>query len=467
MRSNRRDFIKKASLAGVGLSILPNMLQAQAEKRPMASRYMGSFAAPQLEKIRIALIGVGARGSGHTKQLATIEGTEIVAISDLYQDWATQSADAAKEIGKGQRHKNIKTYHSDENAWKRMLQEVKPDAVFISTPWELHAPMAIESMKQGAHAFVEVPMATTLEELWEMVNTSEATGKHCMMMENVNYGRDELLYLNMVRQGVIGELLHAEAAYIHELRWQMHEVERRTGSWRTYHYAKRNGNLYPTHGLGPVAQYMNLARTDDNFRRLTSFSSPGRGRNVFAKEEFGKDHKWNAMDFAGGDINTSIVKTNLGRTIMMQWDETSPRPYTRHNIIQGTEGILAGFPTRIAMDGGVKIGDQQLSKDHHYWVQGEQLQAVYEKYEHPMYKRLGALAKKMGGHGGMDFMMLYRIVECLQQGRPLDQNVYEGAFWSAITPLSEASVSQDGTPQDFPDFTRGEWKNTKPLDIII
>lgn len=466
MSTNRRDFIKKASLAGVGVSVLPSMLHANNSSRSSTATYMGNFAAPKLETVRIALIGVGARGSGHTKQLATIEGTEIVAISDLYEDWATQSATAAKEIGKGQRHQNIKTYHSNAHAWKQMLREVQPDAVFISTPWELHAPMAIASMEQGAHAFVEVPMATTIEDLWAIVNTSEATGKHCMMLENVNYGRDELLYLNMVRKGVIGELLHAEAAYIHELRWQMHEVERRTGSWRTYHYTKRNGNLYPTHGLGPVAQYMNLARTQDNFRRLTSFSSPGRGRNAYAKKEFAKDHKWNAMDFRTGDINTSIVKTHIGRTIMIQWDETSPRPYTRHNLIQGTKGIMAGFPTRIALDGGLTIGEHVLSKDHHSWVQGERLQAVYEKYEHPMYKRLGALAKQMGGHGGMDFMMLYRLIECLRKGQTLDQNVYEGAFWSAVTPLSVASVSQDGTPQDFPDFTRGEWKVTKPLDII-
>ncbi|WP_242205136.1 Gfo/Idh/MocA family protein [Aestuariivivens insulae] len=463
--NNRRDFLKKSSMAGVGLAFLPNLINANSYESPNAYKenYMGGFAAPKINTVRCAFIGVGARGSGHARQIATIEGTEVVAISDLYEDLAKKSAEKCKTIGAGQRHKDIKTYHGGADEWKKMLNEVKPDMVVIATPWSLHAPMAIAAMEAGAHAFVEVPIAVSIKEMWDIVKTSEKTQKHCMMMENVNYGRDELLYLNMCRQGVIGELLHGEAAYIHELRGQMHEVERGTGSWRTYEYAKRDGNLYPTHGLGPVAQYMNLARGEDNFERINSFSSPGKGRNLYAKKHFDKDHKWNQLDFKGGDINTSIIKTTLGRTIMVQWDETSPRPYSRHNLIQGTNGTLAGFPTRIALEGGV----EGATKNHHSWAQGEDLAAIYEKYEHPLYKRLGEVSKKMGGHGGMDFMMLYRIVECLRKGQPLDQNVYEGCFWSAVGPLSEASVKAHGDSQKFPDFTRGAWKTTKPLDIIM
>jgi hypothetical protein len=260
-----------------------------------------------------------------------------------------------------------------------------------------------------------------------------------------------------VRQGVLGELLHGEAAYIHDLREQMHEVERGTGSWRTHHYSKRNGNLYPCHGQGPVAQYMNLARTEDTFRRLVSFSSPARGRALFAKATFPPGHKWNQLEYRGGDMNTSIVKTHLGRTIMIQWDETSPRPYSRHNLIQGTRGTLAGFPNRLAIEG---------VNNYHGWAQGEEFEKLTAQYEHPLVKRMGELAKKMGGHGGMDFLMLYRIVECLRNGEPLDQNVYEGCFWSSVAPLSEKSVKEDGAPQDFPDYTRGGWKTTKPLGII-
>ena len=298
--------------------------------------------------------------------------------------------------------------------------------------------------------------------MWDIVNTSEKTQKHCMMLENVNYGRAELMYLNMCRQNVIGELLHGEAAYIHELRWQMMQDEKGTGSWRTLHYRELNGNVYPTHGLGPVAQYMNLSRGDDNFKSLVSFSSPALGRKLYAEKNFPKDHKWNKMEFKNGDLNTSIIKTELGRTVLVQWDETSPRPYTRLNLIQGTKGTLAGYPTRGAFEGGF----EDITKDHHSWIQGDDLEKLYEKYDHPLYKRLNSKTKK-SGHGGMDGIMMYRIVECLHKGLPLDQNVYEGCFWSAVTPLSGKSVKEDGMPQIFPDFTRGEWKKTKPLEIVL
>jgi len=462
---SRRNFLKIVGGLGVG-ALIVNAGRASNEKgfpaRSSAARYMGGFAAPKLKTVRCALIGVGARGKGHASQFAAIEGTEIVAICDLYEDLAANAASSCLEAGEGERHLDIRLYHDNESSWRKMLREERPDAVIIATPWKSHAAMAIESMRLGAHAFVEVPLAVTNQELWAIVDTSETTGRHCMMMENVNYGREELLYLNMCRQGVIGELLHGEASYIHELRTQMNQVERGTGSWRTYHYAERNGNLYPTHGLGPVAQYMNLGRGEDTFRRLVSYSSPGRGRQTYAEENFPSDHIWKQLDFQGGDINTSIIKTELGRTIMVQWDETSPRPYTRHNLIQGTKGTLAGYPTRMALEGGVG----GATEDHHEWAREDQLQAIYEKYEHPLYKRLGKLAAQMGGHGGMDFIMRYRIIECLRLGLPLDQNLYEGCFWSSVGPLSEASVAQDGAPQEFPDFTRGQWMDTKPLDIV-
>ncbi len=460
---NRRNFLRKTSIAGAAIAFSPILVNCSSKNsiRSASQTFMGDFAAPKLEKVRAAFIGVGARGPGHLRFFAELPGTEVVAVSDLYEDLAVKWTNEAKKIGKGQRHKDVKAYYGSKDEWKTMLEEVKPDIVFICTNWKNHAPMAIESMKKGAHVFLEVPIATTLKEMWEIVDTSEATKKHCMMMENVNYSRVELMYLNMCRLGVIGEPLHAEAAYIHELRFQMEEQERGTGSWRTHHYANRNGNLYPTHGLGPVAQYMNLARTEDSFKSLVSFSTPSVGRKLYAEKNYPTDHKWNQLDFKGGDLNTSIIKTNLGRTIMVQWDETSPRPYSRHNLIQGTKGVLAGFPTRVALEGGV----EGITENHHQWAQGEQLDTLYEKYDHPLYKRLNKTAKG-SGHGGMDGIMMYRIVECLQKGIPLDQNVYEGCFWSAVSPLSESSVAQGGMPQDFPDFTRGNWRNTKPLSIV-
>ena len=468
----RKDFLKLSSASALLFGLKSNAVNLYDSSeyydyKKNNSQYMGDFSAPKLDVVRVAFIGVGARGSGHAKQIAAIEGTEVVGISDLYKDLAEKSSIICQEIGNGKRHKNIAIYSGNKNKWIAMLDDVKPDAVFISTNWDNHAPMAIQTMKSGAHAFVEVPMATTIEDLWDIVNTSEKTRRHCMMMENVNYGRDELMYLNMCRKGVIGDFLHAEAAYIHELRFQMKEEERGTGSWRTHHYAKSKGNLYPTHGLGPVAQYMNLARGEDNFNSLVSYSTPSLGRKLYAEKNYESGHKWNKLNYSNGDMNTSIIKTNLGRTIMIQWDETSPRPYTRHNLIQGTKGILAGFPTRVALENGV----EGITKDHHTWVQGQNLKILYEKYDHPINKRLDSLIQKMGGrnhvgHGGMDFVMRYRIIECLRNGEPLDQNVYEGCFWSAVTPLSANSINSGGAPQKFPDFTRGNWNKTKPLKII-
>jgi hypothetical protein len=188
-----------------------------------------------------------------------------------------------------------------------------------------------------------------------------------------------------------------------------------------------------------------------------SFASPGRGRALYARQNFAPDHQWNRMKFECGDIATQLIKTKLGRTIMVQWDETSPRPYSRHNLIQGTKGTLAGFPNRAAIEG---------RGSYHEWVEGEKLEALYAEFEHPLFKRVGELARKMGGHGGMDFLMLFRMVECLRNGEPLDQNVYEGALWSAVRPLSAKSEAEDGLPQKFPDFTRGHWKTTKPLGIV-
>ncbi|MEM1085159.1 MAG: Gfo/Idh/MocA family oxidoreductase [Verrucomicrobiota bacterium] len=462
------------------MAALPTLAFA-VPPRPAGASSMGDFAAPKLETVKVAIIGVGARGPTHLSHAAAAEGTVIVGVCDLQEGAAKRGVQLALKAD-AERHKEVKPYFGGEHAYRKMLAETKPDVVWIATPWKWHAPMAIDAMKAGAHAFVEVPLGTTLEELWEIVDVSEKTRRHCMMMENVNYGREELMFLNMCRQGVFGELLHGEAAYIHELRGQMRQYEsgRGTGSWRTLHWAEENGNLYPTHGLGPVAQYMNLARGEDNFRRLVSFSSPARNHELYAKEVLGPDSKSAKLDFSkGGDMNTSIIKTTLGRTVMVQWDESSPRPYNRLNLIQGTRGTAAGFPNRLALDYTWKTATPELRKvlnlpenepdkrsNYHGWIQGGGFNAFYEHFDHPLYKRMQGVAKKHGGHGGMDAIMNFRAIECLRNGLPLDQNVYEGAFWSAVTPLSRRSVAEDGMPQDFPDFTRGAWKETQPLAIV-
>ena len=441
--SSRRQFLKSLGLAA-GAAAAGNVLPgqaleipagdslwksgAQASPRPSGSMYMGGFKAPGLARIRLAFIGVGGRGFSHLAQMCVMDGVEIVGVCDLKEDLAKRGVDRVlSKMGK-----SPLSYSGGDTEYLTMLKELKPDAVIISTDWSTHAGIACDSMKHGAHAFVEVPLAVSLEELWNLVDTSEATRKHCMMMENVNYGRDELMFLNMVRQGVIGDLLHGEAAYIHCLVTQLGDT-RGEGAWRPEYHTRINGNLYPTHGLGPVAQYMNLARGEDHFSRVAAFASPALGRNAYAKKHLPADHRWNNTPFICGDMNTAIVKTQLGRTIVVQLDETSPRPYSRANLIQGTEGTLA---------------------------------AIYEKYDHPLWKRIGNLATKMGGHGGMDFVMLSRIVECLRNGEPMDQNVYEGAAWSSLLPLTAHSIAQGGMPVEFPDFTRGDWKTTAPLAVV-
>lgn len=462
--SSRRNFIKKlgitSGLFALGGSPFIPKVQAKEEaflhhnKRSAGAVYMGGFRAKPLPVVKLAFIGLN-RGFTHVAHASVLDNVQIIAVCDLHQDLVERSVkrvrDKAGYAPKG--------YGKDPQDYHRMLEECKPDAVCISTDWATHVPIACACMEAGAHAFVEVPFSTSLDELWQLVNTSERTQKHCMMLENVNYGREELMYLNMTRQHVIGELLHGEAAYIHNLRDMMMDKERGEGVWRPDYMQRINGNLYPTHGLGPVAQYMNLARTEDQFDSIVSMSSPALGRTAYAKKKLPAEHHWNTKRFVCGDMNTSIIKTTVGRTIVVQWDETTPRPYSRHNLIQGTAGTLAGFPTRVA---GEKLGNG----NYHNWIEGEQLQAIYEQYDHPLWRKIGETAQKMGGHGGMDFVMMYRIVECLHKGEPLDQNVYEGAFWSAVCPLSAQSVAQGGIPVRFPDFTRGDWKTTVPLGIV-
>lgn len=483
----RRDFLKAAvqSAAVLGSAAVVSGCAATNEKQTSVLQKQGQsvmgLAVPKMDVVRVAFIGVGQRGAGHVKHYCHLEGVEIKAICDTDQEVINNSIKYVTEQG----FQKPDIYTGSKHSYRELLARKDIDIVIISTPWKWHTPMSVETMESGKHAFVEVPAATTLEECWQLVNTAERTQKNCMMMENVNYGREELMVLNMVRQGLFGELLHGEAAYIHDLRWQMKEIDRKTGSWRTHWHTKRNGNLYPTHGLGPVSQYMNINR-GDRFDYVTSTSSPALGRAAYTQKEFPKDHPRNKLDFIAGDMNTSIIKTVKGRTIMVQHDTTSPRPYTRHNLVQGTNGTFAGFPDRIALEtppenmaalyqkqyknslaewkASGKKGEQPIAPSFHHW--DKDMSKWYEAYDHPLWTRMGAEAELNGGHGGMDFLMMYRIVYCLRNGEPLDQDVYDAAAWSSIFPQSIASVSDRSNSKDIPDFTRGVWKKAKPLGIV-
>ena len=451
MSSNRRDFLKTISVAGAGVAAL-TATRTHAAPKSAGKTVMGLVVDP-LKTVRVGFIGVGARGGGHVNRMLKIEGVEVVAICDSYAPAAEKAKDRCVKAEKTE----PKLYTGSDTVYRKMLKEQDLDVVVIATPWEWHTPQCVDAMEAGAHALTEVPAAVSVAECWQLVDTAEKTQRNCMMLENVNYGRDELMVLNMCRQGLFGELLHGEAAYIHELRGQMKQVERGTGSWRTLHYAKRDGNLYPTHGLGPVAQYMNINR-GDRFDYLSSVGSPALGRDAYAEKNFPPDHKWNKIKkWNCGDMNTTIIKTALGRSIMVQWDETSPRPYSRHNLIQGTKGTFAGFPNRIAVEG---------RGSYHGWAQGDDLKPYYEEFDHPLWKRMGEVSKQNGGHGGMDFLMMWRLIYCLRNSEPLDQDVYDAAAWSVVGPLSEESVANRSASVDVPDFTRGVWKTAKPLGIV-
>lgn len=435
-------------MATGGLGSLAEGASVQPRRKSAAD-----LRAPKMDTVRVGMIGVGARGGGHVAQLLTLDGVQITAIADPHLPSANASA---KRVVDAKRPAPA-MYTNGPQDYRKLLDRKDVDIVLISTPWVDHAAMAVAAMKAGKHAFIEVPMCETVDECWELVETAEATQLHCMMMENVNYGREELMVLNMCRLGLFGELLHGEAAYIHDLRWQMHEIEHGTGSWRTLEYTRRNGNLYPTHGLGPVAQYMNINR-GDRLDFMSSVSSPARARALYAEAKFPEGHPRRKLKFLCGDISTTIAQTVNGKTLMIQWDEQLPRPYTRHNLIQGTKGVWAGFPDRVVIEGKTKSTEE--------WVEGGGLEAFYNEYDHPLWKRMGVEAAKNGGHGGMDWLMLWRIVTCLRNGEPLDQDVYDGAVWSVIGPLSEASVRRRGRSMDVPDFTRGQWKTMKPLGIV-
>ncbi|MBS1724953.1 MAG: Gfo/Idh/MocA family oxidoreductase [Armatimonadetes bacterium] len=450
----RREFLKSAAAAGVTAIGARLGLPSSSNEPQSKAQSMVGYADKPMERVRVGFIGVGARGSGHVEQMLLIDGVDIMGIADLYPDLGERSAQACVKAGRPK----PQYYGPGKDSYKAMLQRDDIDIVIIATPWEEHARMAVDAMNNGKHAFVEVPAFMTLEQCWKAVDTSEKTRRHCMMMENCCYGREELMVLNMCRLGVLGELLHGEGAYIHDLRGQMNEVERGTGSWRTLHYQKRNGNIYPTHGLGPVAQYMGVNR-GDRFDCLVSMSSPARVRAIYAKEHFPPDHKWNKTPFICGDINTSIIQTVKGRTIMVQWDEQLPRPYSRLNLIQGTKGMWGGYPERVVIEGD--------SPNTEEFEQGDKLKRWYDRFDHPLWKHVANDPANKGGHGGMDFVMLWKIVYCLRHGLPLDQDVYDAAAWSSVSPLSEASVKKRGKSMDFPDFMRGAWDKRPPLDPAI
>ncbi len=466
MKSNRRGFFK-TGLLGVGALAVGNLAISCKEKetgKAVSSKALTSmttnmcgYRAPKLDKVRIGFVGLGMRGPGAVMRMSHIEGVEIYALCDKKTDRVEKQVKRLSERG----ITGIKTFSGSEDSWKKMCEDPNIDLIYVTTPWSLHTPMCLYAMKNGKHVATEVPAALTVDECWQLVETSERTKKHCAMLENCCYDDFEMLTLNMIQQGAFGELIHGEGAYIHDLlKLNFAKYEGKRGAysdmWRLKENQLNNGNLYPTHGLGPVAQCMNINRGDQmDFLVSVStndFMMAGKAKELLKEDEFYRQFATNGYR---GNMNTTTIKTHKGRTIMVQHDVTSPRPYSRIHLVSGTKGFARKWP----MPGKIAFG--------HSFVNEKEMEELKEKYTPAIIERVGAMAKKIGGHGGMDTIMDWHLIDCLRNGLPLTQDVYDAALWSVITPLTQQSIKNRSASVDIPDFTRGAWKKNAPIDINL
>jgi predicted dehydrogenase len=399
------------------------------------------------DTVRVGFAGVGGRGRSLLRDVLAVEGAQIMAVYDRSEESVTRALARIEEAGQPA---PAAVYSGDESGFEELCRRDDVDLVYIATPWDLHVPMAVHAMEQGKHAAVEVPAATTLEGCWQLVDTSERTRRHCVMLENCCYGYNELLVLGMVRDGLFGQITHGEVAYIHDLR-SILLADKGEGLWRRDPHAHKDGNLYPTHGLGPVARCMDIHQ-GDRFTLLVSMSSREASLTEYRDRTTAEDDPKRRERYVCGDMNTSLIKTEQGRTIVLQHDVVTPRAYDRINLIAGTKGTFRDVPPRLFLDDEQGAGG---GEGEHGWGT---IDAYKERYEHLLWTRVGELARKLGGHGGMDFLMNYRLIECFRQGLPPDIDVYDAAAWSAPGPLSEMSVAQGSMPVAFPDFTRGNWQ---------
>ncbi len=452
----RRDLLK-AGAAGLGLLAVgacsprdPNdsgsvEVGGSAPDLGVAPEHL--FAAPAMDRVRVGFVGVGGMGGAHVRNFMGLEGVEIVALCDINE---TRNQEVASWLIEDERPAP-RLYGRDETDFVRMCETEDLDLVFTATPWEWHVPVCLSAMENGKHAATEVPAAYTLEDCWSLVEAAERHEKHCVMMENCNYDRPEMMVFHMARLGLLGEILHAECGYLHDLR-SIKFSEEGEGLWRRAHAMLRNANLYPTHGLGPVANVMDINR-GDRFSHLVSMSSPSRGLQEWAERNYPEGHPKRQETYVLGDVNTSLIQTANGKTIYVSHDTNLPRPYSRIHMVQGTKGIFQGYPHRVHIEG---------SSPGHGW---EDWRDRLEEFDHPLWKDLEEQSAG-AGHGGMDFIEDYRLVKCLREGLPTDMNVYDAAAISAVGPLSEWSVANGSRPADFPDFTRGRWETWPRLEIV-
>jgi predicted dehydrogenase len=432
---NRRDFVKSGAAAVATLGAAPAILRGADDRT-----------------VRLGFIGVGGRGT-HLLELALRRSdTAVNAICDV----DTAALERARTLVREARGKVPPGYGAGEEDFRNLVARDDLDAVIIATPWLWHTPMAVAAMRAGKAAGVEVPAAVSVEECWDLVNTAEATGKPCMMLENVCYRRDVMAVLHMVRQGLFGELVHCHCGYQHDLRDIKFQpgVEFGPGArgeavWRTHHSINRNGDLYPTHGAGPVMNYLDVNR-GNRFVSLTSMATKSRGLHEYIVAQAGEDHPHARIRFALGDVVTTLIKCQNGETVVVSHDTNLPRPYSLNFRVQGTRGIWMDDLDALYIEG--------RSPAPHQW---EPFEAYQRDFDHPLWRRWTAQSEG-AGHGGMDFFVVHAFIEAVKRGAHMPFDVYQAATVSAISQLSEQSIALGSAPQDFPDFTRGRWMRWRP-----
>ena len=459
MQQNRRDFLKGAFWMGAAAVAAHGMAE---NVRISGTGMMTTYHDKPLRNLRVGVVGLG-RGQAGISGFTLVPGGYIAAICDIN---AARRERTLKYLA-GKKAPTPKIYgDKGPEDWKRMCEDPEIDLIYNSTPWQLHVPIALYAMEHGKHVVTEVPSAFTVEECWKLVETSERTQRHCMQLENCCYGENEMLAFNLVHLGLLGEISHGEGAYIHDLRTSNYNKwNEETGSggywdyWRLRHNAVHGGNQYPTHGLGPICLDMDINR-GDRFDFLVSVDSKQAGFEEVGKGLHADDPWRSGLKVKMADMNTSIIKTVMGRTIMVQHNVGTAHPYSRLNLIQGTRGVLQDYPLRIAIE-------ESLGKGVHAFDE-KKTQEIRQKYKHPLWKTRDEIAKRMPvtGHGGMDFLMILRLSYCLQNGLPLDMNVYDLASWCCLCELTEKSADNRGRSMDIPDFTRGGWKTAPKLGLV-
>ncbi len=429
------------------------LIKTEVPARAAGQESMLAYAAPKLETVRIGVVGLGMRGADAANRLCYVEGTEILAICDLEENRVEGTARNLERLGRTAPSKYV-----GEDSWKQLCEQDNLDLVYIVTDWKNHANIAKYAMECGKHVAIEVPAAMNMAEIWSLIETSERTRKHCMQLENCVYDYFELTSLNMAQKGLFGEIIHAEGAYIHNLAdfWGAYHND-----WRLQYNKEFRGDVYPTHGIGPVCQALDIHR-GDKMNVLVSMDT----KSVNGKEYYEKHRGPLNGEFANGDQTTTLIRTENGKTIMIQHNVMTPRPYDRLYQLVGTKGIANKYPVEGFMIDSEAVEETKGEVDHenlsaHNYVPGEVRRQLMQEYKHPIHVELEEVAKTVGGHGGMDYVMDYRLIWCLRNGLPLDMDVYDLAEWCCLTELTAISIENGNAPVEIPDFTRGHWNDIK------